>query len=336
MSEEHSLPVVYALFVADAMSGWDVSPEALLSEFGLTREMLLEPNRRITLTDFNALITRARDMTQEIGLAIHLGQRMQVSLHGFVGFAAMTANNVREALSIAERFICMISTVLSLRLEEGPDEATLHIILHTDLQPFREAAIIALIFGFVHMGQSVTGQVLRGAADVEFNEPPYLAPILHMIPGKVRFNQLLNCIHFPRAYLDLPLTMANPVASQLALSQCEQELQRFGLDQPFVAQIKALMFDDRSGFQTLERVAQRMHMSERTLKRQLAAQGASYSELVDEARRQMAVDLLLQDDIGLEAIAETLGYSDLANFSRAFKRWVGQTPSAWRKARRGG
>ncbi len=334
MSEQHSLPVVYALFVADAMTNWDVSPEALLAEFGLTRAMLLEPQRTITVEDFNKLITRARDLTGEIGLALYLGQRMQVSLHGFVGFAAMTANNVREALIIAERFICMISTVASLKLVEGPEESQLIINIHSDLQPFREAALVGLIFGFVHMGQSVTGQELRGRADVEFAEPPYLAPIRHLLPGEVNFGQPVNKLTFSSSYLDLPLMMANPVASQLALSQCEQELERFGLDQPFVAQVKALMYDDKHGFQTLERVAERLHMSERTLKRQLAAHGVSYSDLVEEARLQMAVDLLVQEDVTLESIADTLGYSDLANFSRAFKRWTGQTPSGWRKLRR--
>jgi AraC-like DNA-binding protein len=126
--------------------------------------------------------------------------------------------------------------------------------------------------------------------------------------------------------------MANPVASQLALTQCEQELQRFGLDKPFIAQVKALMFDEKQGFATLEQVAQRLHMSERTLKRQLAKYEATYSELVEESRKQKAFDLLTDASQSLEDISEYLGYSDIANFTRAFKRWTEQTPSAYRKS----
>ncbi|MDO8331192.1 MAG: AraC family transcriptional regulator [Fluviicoccus sp.] len=335
MHDSPSLPMVYALFIVDIVSRWGVSDEQMLEGTGLTREMMLEPQRRLALEDFNTMIIRARDLTGETALAMHFGVTMQVSLHGFVGFAAMTAATVREALTVAERFIGMISTAFELRLEEGPQEASLTIIPHTTLQPLREAAIICLIFGFVHMGQTVTGKTLSGRAQVEFDEPPYLEPIKPYLPGPVDFGQPVNRLVFPTSYLDLPLIMANPVASQMAMTQCEQDLRRFGLDKPFVAQVKALMYDERRGFATLEQVAERLHMSERTLKRQLAGNQVAYSDLVEEARKQMATDLLEGSPASLEDIAEKLGYSDVANFSRAFKRWTGATPNSWRKGARG-
>ncbi|HEX5361495.1 MAG TPA: AraC family transcriptional regulator [Fluviicoccus sp.] len=335
MHDTPSLPMVYALFIVDIVSRWDVSDAQLLEGTGLTREMMLEPQRRLALDDFNTLIIRARDLTGETALAMHFGVTMQVSLHGFVGFAAMTAATVREALTVAERFIGMISTAFELRVEEGPQEASLTIIPHTDLQPLREAAIIGLIFGFVHMGQAVTGKTLTGRAEVEFAEPPYLGPIKQYLPGPVEFDQPVNRLIFPSSYLDLPMIMANPVASQMALAQCEQDLRRFGMEKPFVAQVKALMYDERRGFSTLEQVAERLHMSERTLKRQLAGNQVAYSDLVEEARKQMASDLLEDPRLSLESVAEKLGYSDVANFNRAFKRWTGLTPSGWRKNQRG-
>jgi AraC-like DNA-binding protein len=145
------------------------------------------------------------------------------------------------------------------------------------------------------------------------------------------FNQSVNRLVFKREYLDLPLVMANPVASQIALAQCEQELQRFGLEQPFITRVKALMFEEAQGFSTLEYVASRLSMSERTLKRHLAKHNITYSDLVDESRKQKAMDLLSDKKQSLDDISEYLGYSDMANFTRAFKRWTGQTPSAFRK-----
>jgi AraC-like DNA-binding protein len=61
----------------------------------------------------------------------------------------------------------------------------------------------------------------------------------------------------------------------------------------------------------------------------------AYSDLVEEARKQMASDLLEDPRLSLESVAEKLGYSDVANFNRAFKRWTGLTPSGWRKNQRG-
>ncbi len=327
-----SLPSVYALLLVDVAENWQVKPEQLLSELGLTRDMLLEPQRRISLEDMNKLLITASQLTQQAGLAIYFGQRMQISMHGFIGFAALTAANAREALTIAERFVGMISSFVELHVEEGDENSCLCLQINTDLQPLRDVAVLAVMFGFAHMGFVATGQVLTGHAEVDFACPNYLQPLIPLLPATVSFQQQHNRIIFSSAYLDLPLIMANPVASQLALTQCEQELQRFGLDKPFIAQVKALMFDEKQGFATLEQVAQRLHMSERTLKRQLAKYEATYSELVEESRKQKAFDLLTDASQSLEDISEYLGYSDRANFTRAFKRWTEQTPSAYRKS----
>ena len=74
-------------------------------------------------------------------------------------------------------------------------------------------------------------------------------------------------------------------------------------------------------------------MSPRTLKRRLAEQGTTYSEIIDDARRQRALLLLGDRRLTLDAIAAQLGYSDTANFTRAFKRWTGKTPGEARDRR---
>ncbi|MNE81766.1 HTH-type transcriptional regulator AppY [compost metagenome] len=78
-------------------------------------------------------------------------------------------------------------------------------------------------------------------------------------------------------------------------------------------------------------MADLLHMSDRTLKRQLAAESTSFSTIVDEVRYRHATSLLSRTDYSLEQIADELGYSDVANFSRDFKRWSGRSPSNWRK-----
>ena len=77
-------------------------------------------------------------------------------------------------------------------------------------------------------------------------------------------------------------------------------------------------------------------MSFRTLQRQLAREGASYSRIVTRVRQQMAQQLLEQSDQKLEDIARQLGYSNLPNFTRAFRRWTGITPGEYRRLHRAG
>jgi AraC-like DNA-binding protein len=83
---------------------------------------------------------------------------------------------------------------------------------------------------------------------------------------------------------------------------------------------------------TRERVASRLNISARTLQRRLNDWGVTFEELVDEYRRDRALRLLMRDDHSVLEIAYSLGYSDPAHFTRAFKRWQGVSPRTYRNA----
>ena len=124
---------------------------------------------------------------------------------------------------------------------------------------------------------------------------------------------------------------ADPIASQIAINQCEAELSALGERRRLAMRVRDILTHSEQHYLSIENVADRLHMSDRTLKRQLAAEGTSFSTLVDEVRYRHATSLLSRTDYTLEQIADELGYSDVANFSRAFKRWSGRSPSNWRK-----
>ena len=80
-------------------------------------------------------------------------------------------------------------------------------------------------------------------------------------------------------------------------------------------------------------LAKALHVSARTLRRRLAERGSSYRELLDEARRSLALQRVLDSDTSFDEIAAALGFNDLSAFYRSFRRWTGSTPSAYRTRR---
>ncbi|MBV6574014.1 helix-turn-helix transcriptional regulator, partial [Acinetobacter baumannii] len=138
-------------------------------------------------------------------------------------------------------------------------------------------------------------------------------------------------ISFDKKYLGLKLVNADPIARQIAINQCEAELSALGERHRLAMRVRDILSNSEHHYLSIENVAEYLHMSDRTLKRQLAAEGTSFSTLVDEVRYRHATSLLSRTDYSLEQIADELGYSDVANFSRAFKRWSGRSPSNWRK-----
>lgn len=343
LAEQHTLPAVHALHLAELVERWQVAPAELLGSVGMSAAELLRPEARLSIAEAERLVERACALTGEPGLGFYLGLQMRVSAHGYLGFAAMTAGTLREALEVATRFAPTRTTALGLRLELTGGEAALILEEHAPLGRAREVVIFALLVGIWHCGGVLTGgRELAGRMDLAFPEPDYFPRFAQVARGQVRFGQPAHRLVFDAALLELPLTMADPVAQHLAREQCQRELDALGYRDALAARVRELLplnagsanteISDApdAGFRAQADIARRLHTSVRTLKRRLAAEGTSYSALLDEARRERAL-LLLRGALTAEEVADRLGYSDAANFTRAFRRWTGTTPRSFRR-----
>jgi AraC-like DNA-binding protein len=130
--------------------------------------------------------------------------------------------------------------------------------------------------------------------------------------------------------MDEKLPMADTFASRTAIAECERELAMLGEAKTLLASVRRQMARSTKGFPTLTELADKRRVSARTLKRQLAAHGTSFRDLLDELRRDRAIRLLDGGDAPIDTISERLGYADASNFTRAFRRWMGVSPTDWR------
>jgi AraC-like DNA-binding protein len=281
---------------------------------------------------FERIVVRALTLTGEPGLGLYTGLQVRISAHGFLGLAAMAASTLREALTLASQFAATRTTAIGIRLEEQDDRAFIVIDEHCSLGSAQDYIISSLMVGFQRIGTALTGQDLYGEIEVAYPEPEHAARLTPLLPPhKVRFSQPQNRIVIDRKSLDLPIGTADPDALRLARDQCERELDRLGLRRNVVTSVRSLLSAHDRELPSLERVARELGMSVRTLKRKLAEEGTTYSVLVDEVQVGRAA-LLLRSGCSVDEIADRLGYSDAANFTRAFRRWTGKSPRAYRSA----
>lgn len=325
-----SIPAGYAREVVELAADLGVARETLAAEVGLDLDVLSDPGARLSIPMCEALVVAARRRTGQPALALMMGLRMRVSQHGFLGFAAMTAGTVREALVLAERYCVTRTTALSLTLYEEGDAASVVIEERAPLGELHEFAVLSLVAGLQTIGQALTGRALSGRAECGFAEPAYVRELLGEQRALLRFDCPSNRLVFARSILALPLLTADPVAMELARTQCERELSALAATGSLLARVRAALESPECGFATLEQVAAAMHASPRTLERHLAAQGTTFTAVLDTSRRERA--LLLADDrtLTVAEIAWRVGYSDVANFTRAFRRWTGRSPGAYR------
>ncbi len=326
-----TLPAIHGLHLAELAKRWKVPTEELFEGLGLDARFLAAPEAQIAVPTMVKLVQRARALTGEQALGVYAGIRMRVSAHGYLGFAAMTASTLRGALEIATRFAPTRTNALVLSLHEGGDAASLVIEERADFGPARDSILLALTVGIWQIGNALTGRELAGAADFMFPRPAYIERFPQHL-SMARFGQPRNQLVLDASMLDAPLTMSDPGSLRLAYEQCERALEAIGTSEGILDRVRQLVLKKDHGSRSLEEVAHELHLSPRTLKRRLAAHGVTYSDVLDGQRRDAAVMLLRSETLSIDQVAEQLGYSDTANFGRAFRRWTGTSPGAYRRA----
>jgi AraC-like DNA-binding protein len=170
-----------------------------------------------------------------------------------------------------------------------------------------------------------------------YAEQPYHHALRALVAGNVTFGAAYNRMTFAARELQRPLA-GDPHLGRLAVGQLEQRLaeQREQLPQDTLAQVRQRVRARLAVDPSLDRIAHDLGVSARTLRRQLSAHGVSFQGLLEEERRAHALAALVETDATIDVVAARLGYSESANFRRAFRRWTGMSPGAFRAASRAG
>lgn len=329
MTSPADIPGAYVRDVIALCARWHVGAAALTRGLPITVAALDAPATRVPIEVCAEVVARAHRLTGEPALALYAGWQMRLSSHGYLGFAAMTAPTVRAAIDLAVRYAATRTTAVGLVLEEAGADAALVIEERAPLGALREFAVLSLAAGLWQLGRALTGKPLVGTGECAFPAPAFVASV-PFAAQMLRFDRPANRLRFARSLLDLPITSADPVALELARGQCERELAAI-VDAGLPARVRAAVTARLARGAPLPAVARELRLSTRTLKRKLADRGTTFTAIVDDVRRQRALLLLDDRALGVAEVAAAVGYTELANFTRAFRRWTGTTPGAYRK-----
>ncbi len=333
-ARQHTFRVAHAAHLIDVVKRWQVGADDLLAGVNFRKETLSDPHAQLSVSTLTELLGRARSLTGEPALGLYIGLHTRATLYGYLGFAALSAATVREAIELAIRFGRIVTTALSVRLRVERRMASLIVDEHADFGDVRDIVMLASLVGLWQLGQTLTGRSLPTTAEFALPEPSYSAKIT-LTGLRVRFNRPVHRLSFDARYLEYPYIMPDPAALRLAHDQCQRELDSLGLNGGLTERVRALISKQEGGCRSLEEVAAVLHQSTRTLKRQLAGEGTSFLALRESERRERALVLLRSPQHSLAEIATRLGYANLTSFERAFRRWTARTPAEWRRMNRG-
>lgn len=321
----------YLIQLITALKQQGFSAKQILSQSRIS-EQTLDQNQRISPIQYQQIVENAYHLSQDPLIGIKHGQRLNISSHGFVGFAAMAADTLDQALSLAIRYARTRTLLADLRFHKEDDSAVIQINRLAAMPNTFPFVVENIVSSFLAVARFLVNSDEPLPAVVKFAHSAQTAPLEYerLLGAPVLFNQPYNQVCLPEFLLESSVSTANAASRGLAESECEKLLSQFDHGQDLVTKIRYHLAAINA-FPTLPVIADAMKSSPRTINRQLAQLNTSYQHILDEARREKAISLLDDPNKSIEKIAVELGYNDPSNFGRAFRRWLGQSPREFRK-----
>jgi AraC-like DNA-binding protein len=331
-SGDPTIPAAHLQQVTDLGLSRGLTEKDLLAGTYIQPALLLDGNARIAAKKAVLLGLNLVRLSNDPGIGFELGLHLDLITQGPSGNILQAANTLRDAVDMATQYTRSRDAIIDFELKQRNSGTTsLTIKERFPLGPYRNLIHEGVVTLLWRHACIITQQ---DKLDCEFcfawPQPPYFAPYRNRLP-KAHWAQAVTQLRFPSRHLDLPLTLTAPVGSNLLISEVEREIIDLGNSpEHIVARVRTELRPGINGFPGLTEVAQRLLISERSLKRKLRAAETSFRELLIEAMQTEAKRLMLDPDLDLQQISARLGYQDPATFTHAFRRWTGLAPSRYR------
>lgn len=303
-------------------------PLSILTDIGLTPDSFDRPEQRIPYTAMGKLFHEAASRTACLHFGLLCGRAWHLSDLGLVGEVVRnspTAGRALRMLTVHQHLNSDGGLVFLLQRDGAAD------IGYAVYQPGVDGA--SQIYDMVMAGYCNFLHELCGPdwtpSEVFFPhaKPANVDPYRRLFRAPLRFNSEFCALRFPVHWLERPVPNADPALLRIAESEAEAAGRGELLLQVYRASRLLLLHGKSSG----NDVARMLAMHRRTLNRRLEAEGATFQEVLDQVRFEVARQLLADTQVAIDDVAAALGYAGVSPFLRAFRRWSGATPGRWRR-----
>jgi AraC-like DNA-binding protein len=330
-------PMAFARVIAAACRLGDVNPAEILRLAQITPARLQQAHARMTSRQMEILSGAAMQALDDEGLGA-FGRRLPWGSYGMLARASLSSPDLGVALKRWCRHHALLTDDIGLKLLQHGDAAAIVIEERADLA---RHSLGAREFCLVHVLRNIHGlacwyvdsRIPLLDARFPYATPPHADAYRFMFPGPVEFNAARASIRFDARYLRLPLSRDEKALRRMLQRALPLTVLQYRRDRLLVEQVRQALVTQPEQARSAEGIARLLHMSARTLHRQLKEEGASLQQLKDEARRERATELLYRTDQPLKQIASAVGFRNEKSFIRAFRQWTGASPSAFRAQR---
>lgn len=269
----------------------------------------------------------------DIGLVC--GQRFPTQANGMLGYVMGNAPTVRIALEKCCTYQRVVGDSMGMVCDRGPDTTRIWIEQWSpwhDTLRYTVDLFMAAIMSWATANAPAPVRPLR--VGFRYERPGDLTPYDALFaPAPVEFGADANFQIYENSVLDQPVIGASHDVFAVFEDKVQRLLGNLERGDTWAFRVRQRILETLKGeAPNVESVAAELAVSVRKLQQRLSDEGTSFSNLLTAARRDLAEEFLKTGEVGNDEIAYLLGYSEVSVFSRSFKKWTGQTPSAFRAA----
>ncbi|MEH6579930.1 MAG: AraC family transcriptional regulator [Amphritea sp.] len=323
----------WVLAIVRALESYDIEPAPICARIGIDLEEAKDPNARFEVTKTTRLFELASKASDDPLFGLTVGRFMRPTSWHALGFSIWASEDLSEGLERLVRYFKIYTNSAYAGIVVTDDRLHLWTRAYPDYAKVLndqqyEAYMSTVVLTCRHLCP-------------EFVQPLRVGlPRKHPLEDMSGFERMFKCpieLGQDCAWMDIDLDTAKqrlPTANpELALANdkiCAEYIARFDRTDLMSQVYSRLIEELPKGEPEMERIAQSLNLSMRSLQRKLKEQGSSYKLLVDDVRKQLALQYIKQSHITIGEISYRLGFTHASNFYRAFKRWTGKTPAQWR------
>jgi len=316
----------------EAIGGAGADPDQVLRASGSDRAVLANPEGFIPCSTFARILEEAARATGDSCFGLHFGERFNVKNIGPLAYVVLNSPTIAVADEHVARYFKLYNQAAKVFFTVEEQRAYLqHVLVDLGIAVPRQQNEYSMVIRLNTIRMMVGSQWAPLEVRFAHAAPEQISEHLRIFRAPVLFGYSTNAFVIEREFLERQVPAADERLYEIMRGYLERILKQMPQEDEVLASVRRAVAESmREGHPNLTRVAKKMAMSPRTLQRQLKEQGTDFKKLVADTRRRFALSYLENRKNTLTEIAFLLGYSEASAFNRAFKRWTGSTPLAYR------
>ncbi|QYF92465.1 AraC family transcriptional regulator [Massilia sp. PAMC28688] len=286
----------------------------------------------LAATDYVRLLAVGAELAGDPHFGLHVGERVKLGTYSVYGLILLSCRDFGQVLQQTMRYEQLAHDLGRSALVVDGDEAQYQWISN---YPGASRHLVESVYAGIRVFSTWLAGVALPSSRIQFMHARDAGSeeYLRIFGDLPLFGEPVNAVHFHAQLLSWPVPNADvglyPVLQQHAETLLQE---RSRSDQGIAAQVHAAIIKNLAHDRVrLSSIAEELNLSPRTLQRKLNEAGASFQQVLDQARFALATDYLRQDSLSLVDISFLLGYQEQSAFTHAFKEWAGVNPGAWRE-----